>query len=78
MASVKCLVKECPNTQEGDTFEGPICSPCAAALRGENSNPSASRIRDGLRISSALQFLHSGLPLAEGRQHSYLGQCVEE
>ncbi len=42
--SSKCIVKYCPNIWEEGRFEGPVCSPCATALRGMASPIAASRI----------------------------------
>lgn len=41
---MKCLVRYCPNRQGEGRFEGPICRPCAKALRGEPAPFAASRI----------------------------------
>jgi hypothetical protein len=40
----KCLVKYCPNTSDQGHFIGELCTPCAKALLGERSDPSATRI----------------------------------
>lgn len=44
VVSEKCVVLECPNTNDGGIFEGNICSPCASALRGNGTYPSIKRI----------------------------------
>lgn len=31
---VKCIVRLCPNDDKDGQFTGPICAPCAYALRG--------------------------------------------
>jgi hypothetical protein len=41
---VYCIVRYCSNTKGEGRFDGPVCSPCANALRGEREPPAASRI----------------------------------
>jgi len=47
-APVKCIVKICPNHSDEGTFVGPLCAPCAEALRGNRSPASARRIYTSL------------------------------
>ena len=40
----KCLVEQCPNHSDEGEFLGPVCSPCAKALKGEPSPAASKRI----------------------------------
>lgn len=40
----KCIVKTCPNDSDDGDFVGPICEPCAEAIRGGGSWPAGFRV----------------------------------
>lgn len=48
---MKCIVRTCPNDSKDGRMEGPICGPCAGALKGQDSGntPAVRRI-----VASAL------------------------
>ena len=41
---MKCIVRTCPNDSKDGHMEGPICSPCASALKGDGQKAAINRI----------------------------------
>jgi hypothetical protein len=51
MAGEKCLVRHCPNTADQGEFFGPVCRPCADAIKGSGQGPAAHRLLRSATLS---------------------------